>query len=421
MKILIVGGGGREHAMAWHLVKYGYSVYMAEGNAGTGMRRNRNMLNLAIPPNDIPGLIQVVQTENIGLTIVGPEVPLVNGIVDEFQERGLMCFGPSKAAARIEGSKAYMKDFLKKYNIPSATYATYSNVAKALVHIQHNSTYPVVIKTNGLAAGKGVIIAYDEMEAINAIEAMMVDKKFGEAGESIVIEDFLDGEEASFIVMTDGKTAVPLATSQDYKPIYPGGPNTGGMGAFSPSPLINDVLHDKIMDDIITPTLAGMREEGHPYVGFLYAGLMISDGYVKVLEFNCRCGDPETQPIMMRLKTDLSQICKACIQGTLDSMPPIKWDLRHAVNVVLAAEGYPGEYRTGDIIHGLEAPTPDNVELFHAGTQYQGSHIVTGGGRVLSVCALGHTLEWARHCAYQQVQQISWDGMYHRDDIALRT
>jgi phosphoribosylamine--glycine ligase len=421
MKILIIGSGGREHALAWKVAQSAHveRVYIAPGNAGTD--REPKMENIQISADDIPALTTFAADSDIHLTIVGPEAPLVAGIVDRFREAGLRCFGPCQAAARLEGSKAFTKDFLARHSIPTADYATFDRTDDAITYIRQHGT-PLVIKADGLAAGKGVVVALHEDDAVNAVQDMLTDKRYGIAGQRVVIEEFLVGEEASFIVMVDGEHILPLATSQDHKARDDGdtGPNTGGMGAYSPAPVITPELHDIIMHDIISPTVAGMARDGHPYTGFLYAGLMItSNGKPKVLEYNCRFGDPETQPIMMRLNTDLIALCDAALDRRLDQIN-IDWDPRVALGVVLAAGGYPGSYHKGDIIHGLPTVEHEGIKIFHAGTRKQDDHIVTAGGRVLCVCALGESVSEAQRRAYKQIKQIHWDNIYYRSDIGYR-
>ncbi len=421
MKILIIGSGGREHALAWKVAQSPHvdRVYIAPGNAGTA--RESMTENVQIKADDIPALTNFAADNDIHLTIVGPEAPLVAGIVDRFRETGLRCFGPCQAAARLEGSKAFTKDFLARHSIPTADYATFDRADDAISYIRHHGT-PLVIKADGLAAGKGVVVALHEDDAVNAVRDMLTDKRYGIAGQRIVIEEFLAGEEASFIVMVDGEHILPMATSQDHKARDDGdtGPNTGGMGAYSPAPVITPELHDRIMHDIISPTVEGMARDGHPYTGFLYAGLMISsNGKPKVLEYNCRFGDPETQPIMMRLHSDLIALCDAALDRRLDQMS-IEWDPRIALGVVLAAGGYPGSYRKGDVIHGLPVVEQEGIKVFHAGTGEKDGNIVTTGGRVLCVCALGESVSEAQRRAYQQVKRIHWEDIYYRSDIGYR-
>jgi len=421
MNILIIGGGGREHALAWKAAQSPHvtRIYIAPGNAGTA--QEPRMQNIPIAADDIPELMAFADNNDIHLTIVGPEAALVAGIVDSFTQAGLRCFGPSKSAAQLEGSKAFTKDFLARHHIPTAAYATFTDADAAISYIQQHGT-PIVIKADGLAAGKGVIISHNESDAITTVQEMLTSHAFGVAGHRIVIEEFLTGEEASFIVMVDGEHILPMATSQDHKARNDGdtGPNTGGMGAYSPAPVITPELHDRVMHEIITPTVKGMIMDNHPYTGFLYAGLMITpDGIPKVLEYNCRFGDPETQPIMMRLKSDLIELCDAALDKRLDKMQ-IEWDPRVALGIVLAAGGYPDKYRTGDIIHGLPAAEEEGSKVFHAGTAKKNGNIITAGGRVLCVCALGDTVFSAQQHAYQQVKNIHWDDVYYRTDIGYR-
>ncbi len=421
MKILIVGGGGREHALAWKAAQSDQVdlVFVAPGNAGTSTENK--VENVAIGAEDIPALRTFAEKENIGLTIIGPEVPLVEGIVDEFQRAGLACFGPSKAAAILEGSKSFTKDFLKKYKIPTADYDVFTEVEPAIEYVKSKSI-PIVIKADGLAAGKGVVIAMTEEEAINTINDMLSGNKFGEAGHRVVVEEFLQGEEASFIVMVDGKNILPLASSQDHKARDEGdtGPNTGGMGAYSPAPVVDAAMHDRIMKEVIIPTVEGMEKEGRTYTGFLYAGIMITkDGTPKTLEFNCRFGDPETQPIMMRLKSDLVSLCLAATNGSLDQSSA-EWDERAALGVVTASAGYPASASKGDVITGLEKADNDNVKVFHAGTINDGDDIVTAGGRVLCVTGLGESVTQAQAQAYKSLNEINYEGMFYRKDIGYR-
>ncbi len=418
MNVLIVGGGGREHALAWKVAQSSsvHKVFVAPGNAGTAWEFG--VENVPIEADDVVALRYFAQEHGVGLTIVGPEVPLVAGIVDEFNSAGLKCFGPTQAAAQLEGSKSFCKDFLARHDIPTAAYATFSHVIPAVEYIRLMGA-PIVVKADGLAAGKGVVVARTEDEAIAAVEDMLSGNAFGEAGSRVVVEEFLEGEEASFIVMADGVHALPMATSQDHKARDDGdtGPNTGGMGAYSPAPVVTADIHAKVMREVIAPTLVGMAQDGIPYTGFLYAGLMISpDGTVKVLEFNCRFGDPETQPIMMRLESDLAWLCLAALDGTLDHVEA-KWDPRPALGVVLAAGGYPGEYRKGDIISGLPDSGEADAKVFVARARQQGGQAVTSGGRVLCACALGENIAQAQRKAYGLAGKIHWDGMYYRKDI----
>jgi len=421
MKILIVGSGGREHALAWKASQSTKvsTVYVAPGNAGTALESKLTNVDLSV--EDIAGLLKFAQTEAIDLTIIGPEVPLVMGIVDTFQEAGLKCFGPTAKAAQLEGSKKYCKDFMARHKIPTAEYETFTDVDAAVSYIQEKGA-PIVVKADGLAAGKGVIVAFTEAEAIAATQDMLSGNSFGDAGSRVVIEEFLSGEEASFIVIADGKQALPMASSQDHKARDNGdkGPNTGGMGAYSPAPIVTAEIHQRVMDEVINPTLKGMADDGIPYTGFLYAGLMISpDGSLKVLEYNCRFGDPETQPIMMRLKSDLVELCDAALTQTLDQLTT-EWDERSALGVVLASGGYPDNYAKGDVISGL--PSEDNLDskVFHAGTKEIDGNITTAGGRVLCACALGDTLQAAQDKAYLLTKQINWDKVYYRTDIGFK-
>lgn len=421
MKVLIVGGGGREHALAWKAAqsKQVDIVYVAPGNAGTATEDK--IENVVIGAEDIDALKTFAEKENIDLTIIGPEAPLVAGIVDVFQEAGLACFGPTKAGAILEGSKSFSKDFLKKYQIPTAEYEVFTEVDLAVDYIKSKAT-PIVIKADGLAAGKGVVIATTEEEAINTINDMLAGNKFGEAGHRVVVEEFLEGEEASFIVMADGVHVLPLASSQDHKARDEGdkGPNTGGMGAYSPAPVVDQAMHDRIMQEVIMPTIKGMSEEGRSYSGFLYAGVMITkDGIPKVLEFNCRFGDPETQPIMMRLNSDLVELCLAGTNGTLNQYST-DWDERAALGVVTASAGYPASASKGDVINGLNTVFSENVKVFHAGTANNNDNIVTAGGRVLCISALGENVTKAQQQAYDAINLINYDGMFYRNDIGYR-
>ncbi|MDP3008427.1 MAG: phosphoribosylamine--glycine ligase [Methylococcales bacterium] len=421
MKILIVGNGGREHALAWKVKQSTKveKVFVAPGNAGTALESG--VENVAIAVDDIAGLLAFAQQENIGLTIIGPEVPLVLGVVDSFQQAGLACFGPSAKAAQLEGSKTFCKDFMIRYGIPTASYQSFTDQQQAIAYIQQHGA-PIVVKADGLAAGKGVIVAQSEAEAIAAVEDMLSGNSFGEAGHRVVIEEFLQGEEASFIVIADGKNALAMATSQDHKARDNGdkGPNTGGMGAYSPAPIVTPDIHQRVMNEVIAPTLKGMAEDGLPYTGFLYAGLMISpNGDIKVLEYNCRFGDPETQPIMMRLKSDLVELCEAALAGNLDKVSS-EWDERVALGVVLAAGGYPDNYASGAIISGLPVVDNDNSKVFHAGTKQVGDDIVTAGGRVLCACALGSDIKEAQTNAYILAKPIQWNGIYYRTDIGFK-
>ncbi len=418
MNILIVGNGGREHALAWKARQSTRvsKVFVAPGNAGTALEQG--IENIDIDANDISSLVNFAKQNQVELTIIGPEVPLVNGIVDEFQNFGLNCFGPTAKAAQLEGSKSFCKDFMARHNIPTAEYQTFTNQQLAINYILEKGA-PIVVKADGLAAGKGVIVALTEQQAINAVEDMLAGNVFGDAGSRVVIEEFLEGEEVSFIVIADGKQALPMATSQDHKARDNGdlGPNTGGMGAYSPAPFVTEQLHKKIMAEIIEPTLAGLDADGIPYTGFLYAGLMITkQGDIKVLEYNCRFGDPETQPIMMRLKSDLVELCFAALNQTLDQMTT-EWDSRPSLGVVMASGGYPDAYQKGFTIHGLPETETTDTKVFHAGTQLKNNEIVTSGGRVLCVCALGNDITEAKNKAYELVNQIHWQDVFFRTDI----
>jgi phosphoribosylamine--glycine ligase len=420
MKILIVGGGGREHALAWKCAQSARvrEVFVAPGNAGTALEPK--VRNAAIPADDIEALLAFAAREDIGLTIVGPEGPLVAGIVDRFAAAGRACFGPSRASARLEGSKAFTKDFLRRHRIPTASYATFTQDTFDPAYIRAQRL-PVVVKADGLAAGKGVVICETHEAAIETAAAML-GGSFGSAGRTIVIEEFLSGEEVSFIVIASDQSVLPLATSQDHKRRDDAdrGPNTGGMGAYSPAPIVTPALHARIMREVIEPTLRGLRADGNPYQGFLYAGLMIAaDGTPNVLEFNCRFGDPETQPILMRLQSDLVDLCEAALTGALDRTPA-RWDPRAALGVVMAAGGYPDGYRQGDSISGLDAAARLPGKVFHAGTRTEGAQIVTAGGRVLCAVGLGDTVAAAQTQAYQLVHAIHWDSVQYRHDIGYR-
>lgn len=422
MKVLIIGGGGREHALAWKVAQSPRveRVFVAPGNAGTASEPK--LENVAISASDLVGLERFAREKGIDLTIVGPEAPLVEGVVDRFEAAGLTIFGPSQAAAQLEGSKSFTKDFLARHAIPTAEYATFTEIAPALAYLAEKGA-PIVIKADGLAAGKGVIVAMSDAEAEAAIRDMLEANAFGDAGARVVIEAFLEGEEASFIVMVDGEHVLPMATSQDHKRAYDGdaGPNTGGMGAYSPAPVVTPEVHRRIMDEVILPTVKGMATEGHPYVGFLYAGLMIdAEGRPRVIEYNCRFGDPETQPIMQRMTSDLAALCLAGARGELHEAR-CEWDPRAAVGVVLAAGGYPGDYRKGDPIEGLEAAAQTGCKVFHAGTAEDAQgRVVTSGGRVLCVTALGESVSEARDLAYRGVAAIHWPDVLFRRDIAYR-
>ncbi len=420
MNILVIGSGGREHALAWKIAQSPRvsAVYAAPGNAGTASEPK--VQNVAIDTDDFAALVDFVTAHNVGLTIVGPEAPLVAGIVDHFEERGLRIFGPRQGAAQLEGSKAFTKDFLARHGIPTAAYQSFTALAPALAYLR-GRTLPIVIKADGLASGKGVVVATSLEEATLALEGMLVGGTFGTAGRCVVIEDFLAGEEASFIVMVDGEHVLPLATSQDHKRVGDGdtGPNTGGMGAYSPAPVVTDVVFQRVMSEVIMPTVRGMAAEGNTYRGFLYAGLMIdAAGAPMVIEYNCRLGDPETQPILMRLQADLVDLFEATLDHRL-ATTVAHWDPRKAVGVVMAAGGYPGEYRIGDVLTSLPAETA-TTKVFHAGTQLRGGEIQTTGGRVLCVTALGDTVAAAQREAYECVQQIAWEGAFCRTDIGLR-
>jgi len=421
MQVLIIGGGGREHALAWKAAQSPRvdKVFVAPGNAGTTLEAK--IENVPIAAEAVAELVDFARTRDIALTIVGPEAPLVAGVVDAFQAAGLRCFGPSRAAAQLEGSKAYAKDFLARHRIPTAAYRNFTDVDAAIAYIREQGA-PIVVKADGLAAGKGVILARSEDEAIAAVRDMLAGNAYGAAGHRVVIEDFLEGEEASFIVMVDGAHILPMATSQDHKARDNGdrGPNTGGMGAYSPAPVVTPAVHARVMREVIEPTVRGMAADGNPYTGFLYAGLMIGlDGTPRVLEFNCRFGDPETQPIMLRLRSDLVGLCEAAVEGRLDQIKA-QWDPRPALGVVMTAGGYPGDYRKGDIISGLPTAEVPDAKVFHAGTAEQDGQIVTAGGRVLCACALGDNVYQAKLRAYELVQQIRWDEAYYRSDIGYR-
>lgn len=421
MKVLVIGGGGREHALAWKAAQSDLvsQVFVAPGNAGTASEPK--LQNVAIGAEDIPALLKFAKEEDVGLTIVGPEAPLVIGVVDDFTEAGLKCFGPTAAAAQLEGSKSFSKDFLARHKIPTADYQVFTDAEQACDYISQQGA-PIVVKADGLAAGKGVIVAMTLEEAHTAARDMLLDNKFGDAGARVVVEEFMQGEEASFICMVDGDNVLALATSQDHKARFDGdkGPNTGGMGAYSPAPVVTDTMHDRIMQDVIYPTVKGMQNDGHPYTGFLYAGLMITpEGIPKVVEFNCRFGDPETQPIMMRLKSDLAELCLAAIDKKLANSEA-EWDERAAVGVVLAAGGYPENYNKGDEISGLSDCDNDRCKTFHAGTALNNDKVVTSGGRVLCVTALGDTVTQAQESAYKSVNGISWKDMVYRTDIGYR-
>lgn len=421
MNVLVIGGGGREHALAWKAAQSPKveQVFVAPGNAGTAIEPKLQNVNIDVL--DIEALAQFAKDNDVSLTIVGPEAPLVAGVVDYFREQGLAIFGPTKGAAQLEGSKAFSKDFLARHHIPTAEYQNFVEIEPAIAYIKKMGA-PIVVKADGLAAGKGVILAQTEEEAIDAVKDMLDGNKFGDAGHRVVVEEFLQGEEASFIVMVDGENVLAMASSQDHKARDNGdqGPNTGGMGAYSPAPVVDATLHNRIMDEVIYPTVKGMASEGNVYTGFLYAGIMVTpSGEPKVLEFNCRFGDPETQPIMLRLKSDLVELCQAAVDGKLDTQNS-EWDERAAVGVVLAAGGYPESYDKGDVISGLPDAEVEGQKVFHAGTQKTEEGIVTNGGRVLCACALGHTVSEAQQKAYHLVKQISWNKVYYRTDIGYR-
>ncbi|WP_119468679.1 phosphoribosylamine--glycine ligase [Vibrio cholerae] len=421
MQVLIIGSGGREHALAWKVAQNPQvdTIYVAPGNAGTALEHKVQNVNIGI--TDIPALVAFAQDKAIELTIVGPEAPLVIGVVDAFRAAGLPIFGPTQGAAQLEGSKVFTKDFLARHNIPTAAYANFTEIEPALAYVREKGA-PIVVKADGLAAGKGVIVAMTLQEAEDAIQDMLAGNAFGSAGSRVVVEEFLDGEEASFIVMVDGENVLPMATSQDHKRVGDAdtGPNTGGMGAYSPAPVVTQDVHDRVMREVIDPTVRGMAAEGNTYTGFLYAGLMIdSTGAPKVIEYNCRFGDPETQPIMMRLQSDLVELCQAAIAGKLDQVES-KWDPRASIGVVLAAGGYPGDYAKGEGISGLPTQESAGQKVFHAGTETQGDQVVTNGGRVLCATALGNTVLEAQQRAYQLADQIHWNGMFCRRDIGYR-
>ena len=420
MKVLVIGSGGREHALAWKLSLSDRvsEVLVAPGNAGTSLESK--VRNLDIDTSNFDALINRVRQEQVEFTLVGPEIPLVEGIVDYFQKEGLPCFGPMKKAAQLEGSKAFTKQFLEKYSIPTGAFETFDDLKMAIRYVEKQGA-PIVIKADGLAAGKGVVIAKTVEEAIESLKEMLSGEAFGDAGKQVVIEEFLEGEEASFICLCDGRTAIPFASSQDHKTRDEGdlGPNTGGMGAYSPAPVVDQRVHERVMEQIIKPTLKGMIEEGSPYVGFLYAGLMIDkSGQPKVIEFNCRFGDPEAQPIMYRLQSDLLEACEKAVSGDLGSYQ-LRFDDRVALGVVMAAGGYPLDYRKGDSIEGLELELLD-TKVFHAGTVEKGGEIKTNGGRVLCVVGIGESVVSAAKLAYSRIDGIKWDNHYYRKDIGHR-
>ena len=421
MKVLVIGGGGREHALAWKAAQSPQvsQVLVAPGNAGTALEPK--VRNVPLEVLDFQGLADLAKNENIGLTLVGPEVPLVEGVVDYFQQQGLAIFGPAKGAAQLEGSKAFTKDFLDRHQIPTAFYGVFTQVDEALAYLQEKGA-PIVVKADGLAAGKGVIVAMTLSEAEEAVKDMLSGNAFGDAGARVVIEEFLEGEEASFIVMVDGKNVLPMATSQDHKRVGDGdtGLNTGGMGAYSPAPVVTPEVHQRIMDEVIYPTVQGMAAEGNDYTGFLYAGLMIdTTGAPKVIEYNCRFGDPETQPILLRLQSDLVGLCQAALEGRLDQVKA-EWDERASLGVVLAAGGYPGNYAKGEVISGLPEAEASDAKVFHAGTALQKEQVVTAGGRVLCATALGSSVSEAQKKAYQLAKGISWKDSFYRKDIGYR-
>lgn len=421
MKVLIIGGGGREHALAWKAAQSDTveQVFLAPGNAGTELETK--LTNVNVDAEDVEGLLAFAKQESVDLTIVGPEAPLVLGVVDRFNEVGLKIFGPTQAAAQLEGSKAFTKDFLARHQIPTAEYQNFTEIEPAIAYVREKGA-PIVVKADGLAAGKGVIVAMTLDEAEAAIKDMLAGNAFGEAGSRVVIEEFLDGEEASFIVMVDGKNVLPFATSQDHKRVGNGdtGPNTGGMGAYSPAPVVTPEIHNRIMQEVIMPTVEGMASEGNPYSGFLYAGVMVmADGTPKVIEYNCRFGDPETQPIMLRLQSDLVDLCLKATAGDLDKAS-IQFDPRAAVGVVLAAGGYPASYNKGDVIEGLDKASESDGKVFHAGTKLVDGQVTTNGGRVLCATAMGDTVTQAQQNAYAITKQISWQGVFYRTDIAYR-
>ena len=418
MKILVIGSGGREHALAWKLAQSPRisEVLVAPGNAGTAAEDKCR--NVEVAASDIDALLALVEREAVAVTVVGPEGPLVAGVVDAFRVRGHRIFGPTAAAAQLEGSKAFAKDFLARHGIPTAHYAVHSDVDAALAYVREKGA-PIVIKADGLAAGKGVVVAMTLGEAEAAITDMLAGNAFGAAGARVVVEEFLDGEEASFISIVDGHTALPMATSQDHKRVGDGdtGPNTGGMGAYSPAPVVTPEVHARVMREIVNPTVQGMRADGVPFTGFLYAGLMIDKaGAPKVIEFNVRFGDPETQPVMLRLESDLLDLVDAAIDARLLDVEA-RWDPRPSLGVVMAAEHYPGTPRLGDTINSWDAPDIPDTKVFHAGTRLEGGHVVTSGGRVLCVCALGDSVADAQRRAYAEVAGISWPGEFHRHDI----
>ena len=420
MNVLIVGGGGREHALAWSAARSAEveRVFVAPGNAGTA--REPKVENVDIPVDAFDVLADWVRSNGVVLTIAGPEAPLVAGLRDHFDAEGLACFGPTRAAARLEGSKVFAKEFLARHGIPTARYASFTDASAARAYIEKTGA-PVVVKADGLAAGKGVTVARDVEEAVHAAEEMLSGARFGAAGREIVVEEFLEGEEASFICLTDGRTVVPFASSQDHKARDDGdlGPNTGGMGAYSPAPVVTPEVHERILDEVVNPTVHGMAADGAPYQGFLYVGLMIMpDGAPKVIEFNCRFGDPEAQPVLMRLRSDLVDLCRRALSEGLDGVE-LAWDPRAAVGVVMAAGGYPLDYARGRVIDGLDDDLPD-AKVFHAGTALAGDRAVTNGGRVLCVTALGASVTEAQALAYERAARVRWEDAYYRTDIGYR-
>lgn len=422
MQILIIGAGGREHALGWKAAQNPNvkKVFIAPGNAGTALEPKLENINIGV--EDIEGLVEFAQNNSIELTIVGPEAPLVIGVVDAFRAAKLPIFGPTKDAAQLEGSKAFTKDFLARHKIPTADYANFTEIEPALAYVREKGA-PIVIKADGLAAGKGVIVAMTLQEAEDAIQDMLAGNAFGDAGSRVVVEEFLDGEEASFIVMVDGSSVLPMATSQDHKRVgdKDTGPNTGGMGAYSPAPVVTPEIHERVLEEVIYPTVRGMDAEGYPYTGFLYAGLMImADGTPKVIEYNCRFGDPETQPIMMRMQSDLVELCLMAIDEKLDEAES-HWDPRASIGIVLAAGGYPADYAKGDVISLPSGAEVEGEKIFHAGTSNnEAGEVVTSGGRVLCATALGNTVSEAQQRAYELAKQVSWNGMFHRNDIGYR-
>jgi phosphoribosylamine--glycine ligase len=419
MKVLVIGGGGREHALCWKIVQSPHvnKVFCAPGNAGIA-----NVAEcVAIPVDDLSALKEFALKEGIALTVVGPELPLTLGIVDSFEKDGLRIFGPRKKAARLEGSKGFSKNLMEKYRIPTAAYKVFHDLEEAKRYVADHGP-PLVIKADGLAAGKGVTICNTNDEALHAVDLIMKVKIFGEAGERLVVETFLTGEEASFLAFSDGKSVLPLASSQDHKPIFDGdkGPNTGGMGAYSPAPVVTNEIHHWIVENVMIPTVRGMEKEGSPYKGILYAGLMITDNGPRVLEFNCRFGDPEAQPLLMRMKSDIVPLFQAAIDGNLAGKE-IEWDQRTSICVVMASEGYPGDYKKGLEITGLEKLAGlGDIEVFHAGTKLNNGRVVTSGGRVLGITALGDGVEEAIKKVYKALESVSWEGAYYRHDIGAK-